>query len=384
MPAVPRLSLDDAIAQALAANKALAAARLRQPVDRAGIDVAAERPNPEFNFESERETPRQAFGTAWPIETANKREHRMALARAVLDTGVAEVDRVAAEIRNGVRRAYFGLVSAEHHLAASEELAALATRARDAARARVEAGAAPRLEALQAELALADAENEVTAARAGVVAGRGELNTLLGRAPDTAFAPSDELGAGMLPALDSALGRALAANADIRVLDRLIGEETARVGLARALRFPDVAAAGSLTFNAEPEFSYGWRVGASVTVPVFTRHRAGVLLEEAELARLRAERDALATQVTGAVFSALARATAGQQQFLRFRDEILPRALEVERMAEDSYRSGQTGLVALLQALQGARDIRVRGLQAGFDYEVALADLERAVGAPLR
>ena len=51
---------------------------------------------------------------------------------------------------------------------------------------------------------------------------------------------------------------------------------------------------------------------------------------------------------------------AQRQQYLQYRDEILPQALEVERMAEDSYRLGQTGIAALLQALQATRDMRLR------------------------
>jgi outer membrane protein TolC len=62
---------------------------------------------------------------------------------------------------------------------------------------------------------------------------------------------------------------------------------------------------------------------------------------------------------------------------------MIPRVAEVEGMAEDSYRSGQTGLVAMLQALQTARDLRLRAVDAGLDYQNALADLERAVGGPL-
>jgi hypothetical protein len=34
--------------------------------------------------------------------------------------------------------------------------------------------------------------------------------------------------------------------------------------------------------------------------------------------------------------------------------------------------------------LQAARDIRRAALQAGLDYQLALADLERAMGTPLR
>ena len=48
-----------------------------------------------------------------------------------------------------------------------------------------------------------------------------------------------------------------------------------------------------------------------------------------------------------------------------------------------AYNAGQIGLPALIQALQLARDTRQRGLDAGLDYQRALADLERAIGAPL-
>jgi hypothetical protein len=79
----------------------------------------------------------------------------------------------------------------------------------------------------------------------------------------------------------------------------------------------------------------------------------------------------------------LARADAQRRQYIRYRDEILPRAIEVERVAEDSYRLGQTGIAAFLQALEATRDVRLRALQAASDFHTAFADLERAVGAPL-
>jgi cobalt-zinc-cadmium efflux system outer membrane protein len=120
-----------------------------------------------------------------------------------------------------------------------------------------------------------------------------------------------------------------------------------------------------------------------VTLPLFTRHRAGVRLEEATLAQLTAERDAAAARITGAVASAATLAEAQRQQYIRYRDEILPQAREVEEMAEDAYRLGQTGVLALLQALQASRDVRLRAIQAASDLQDALTELDRAVGAPL-
>ena len=53
-------------------------------------------------------------------------------------------------------------------------------------------------------------------------------------------------------------------------------------------------------------------------------------------------------------------------------------------MAEDSYRLGQTGINAYLQVLQASRDLRLRSIQSAADFQSALADLEQAIGAPIR
>ena len=51
-------------------------------------------------------------------------------------------------------------------------------------------------------------------------------------------------------------------------------------------------------------------------------------------------------------------------------------------MAQESYRAGQTNLVALLQSLQSARELRSKALQAAADFENALAALRQAMTAP--
>ena len=107
-------------------------------------------------------------------------------------------------------------------------------------------------------------------------------------------------------------------------------------------------------------------------------------VEEAELSRLRAERAAILADITGHVAEARARAAAAEAQLDRFEKDILPRALEVERMAEDSYRSGQSNLAALLQTLQSSRTMRYRALDAALDYQLALADVERAMGVAIK
>jgi cobalt-zinc-cadmium efflux system outer membrane protein len=382
-PAALSLSLPQAVELALAANRTLAAARLARPIAGANLAVAGERPNPDLLLEKLRETPHEAATLSLPIETAGKRDRRIAAAQADAASGEAEIARAAAATRNQVRRAFFALLAAQRRAAEEQASLELAERAAGAARARFEAGAAPRLDALQTELAAAQASNDAESARGLLAAARSQLDSLLDRPPQAAIAALGELATGAVPATETAIAGALAGSADLALLDRRIAGQRAKVALARAQQVPNPVVQGAITHGAEPEFEWGWRAGLTVTLPIFTSHRAEVEVEQATLAQLVAEREASAVQIAGAVAAAVAQAAVAQRQALRFRDEILPHALEVESLAEDSYRAGETGLVALLQVLQSTRDLRLRAVQAGLDFQVALADLEQALGAPL-
>jgi len=266
----------------------------------------------------------------------------------------------------------------------AQELETIATRARDAAQDRFQTGAAPRLDTLQAQLALSEAQNESARARGEIAAARAELNALLAFPAEAAPALADPLEGGPMPSAQDATAQAISGNAELQVLQRQIEAERARVALARALRRPDPSLSGTLTYDAQPEFTVGWRAGVAIALPILTTGRAEVAVAEATLNRAVADREARVLQVTGAVSAAVARAASARQAVQRYQTDILPASLQVEQMAQESYQSGQTGLPALLQTVQAAREIRQRALQAALDYQLALADLERAMGTPLR
>jgi cobalt-zinc-cadmium efflux system outer membrane protein len=381
-PQAGAMTLDEAMAAALAANPALAAARLGREEAQARGDVARQRPNPEIAIEESRDTPRDAATVSLPIERGGKRQRRIAVATAQARSNEADIARLTATTRNQVRRAYFGLAAAERRAHETAEIRGLAERARDAARARFESGDVPRLDALQSELAAAQAASEADKARGLVAGAQADLNALLARPPANPLTVSTELAAGRVPPPEAAVTLAVAGSTELAALDSGIAEQQARAELARAEAVPDLTAAAGITHHSPPDFDWGWRGSLTFTLPLFTR-RAQVRLEEATLARLKGEREAAAARVRSEVYAAAANAEVLRLAVLRYRDEILPRAAEVEAMAEDSYRSGQTGLAALLQSLQSVHDLRLQAVQAGADYQNALADLERAIGAPL-
>lgn len=377
------LTLQAALDRALAANPTIAAARLRGPIDVAGLAVARERLNPEASIELQKETPKQSYGFSVPLELGGKRAKRIAVGEATVRAGEAEIAVVIAQVRNDVRRSYFGLLVAETRLSLMQEMRDISVRARDAAQQRFDAGGAPRLEVMQAELALASADNDTAAARGEADGARAELNALLAQPLDTAITLSSAFDSGTSLTREAALALAHDANTELRVIDRQIETQRARLALAGALRTPDLVPSAALTHGAAPEFDYGWRAGVAVAVPIFTTHAAGVQLEQGTLDQLSAQRQASLARIDAIVSSAAVLAQTRRQLYVRYRDEIVPLAQQVEQVAQDSYQLGQTGIVSLLQALQSSRDVRLRSLDAASQFQNSLADLERAIGAPL-
>jgi cobalt-zinc-cadmium efflux system outer membrane protein len=369
--------------RALAANPTIAAARLRGAINSAGLAVASERLNPEATIEIEKETPKQAFGFALPLELGGRRAKRIAVSQATIHAGEAELAATIAQVRNEVRRAYYDVLVADARSTVLRELRDVAQRARDTAQARFDAGDAPRLEVLQADLALAAAENEATATEGVSVAARARLNAVLGQPLDTRQLLSTPIDTGGPVVMSAALELARAGSTELAVLDRQIEAQRARLMLAQALRAPDVIPTAAFTHDAQPEFTYGWRVGVAVTLPILTSHKAGVAVERATLDQLMAQRQATQVRITRDVTAAAAAAEAQRLAYVRYRDLILPQAQQVEQLAQDSYQLGQTGIAVLLQALQASRDMRLRSLDAVSQFQAALADLERAIGAPL-
>ena len=377
------LTYSAALNRALSANPRIVAARLRRPINIASRDVAAERLNPEVRVEASKETPKEGYTFAVPLELGGKRARRIAVADAAIATGDAELNVTIAEVQADLRRAFIARVIAENRLTLLSDMQMLAQRARNAAQARFDAGGVPRLEVVQAQLALADAENQATAARGSVDATRATLNAVLALPLDAPTPIDTALDIEPSLSVETVVARARQSSAELLAIDRRIDEQRARLALAHALRTPDVTPEATLTRRAEPEFDTGWRAAVAVSIPLFTTHRAAVRVEDATLAQLTSEREATAARISGEVTAAAAVAESQRQQFVRYRDEIVPQALELERMAEDAYRLGQTNIAAYLQAVQSSRDVRLRSIQAAADLQNAIADLERAIGAPL-
>ena len=345
-----RLTLDQATARALDANLTYKARLLDRDLAVSEIDIAHERPNPDFSYENQRDAPYHAFLLNVPIELGGKRSSRIRLGEASRDVTSAEIGREAADLRAEVRRAFYRLLASDRRAEFARELTSVATRARDAAQARVDSGDAPRLDLVQADLARARVVNAAATIDGERAALEEELDVLVGLPAGSHIEASGELfsdGSGLVGGATTS-----APGVDIAAAEGRVRAAEASVGLAKALRVPDLTLGGGLTDDAPPDFSFGWKATAGVTVPLFTTHRAQVTRAEVQSSQATRLAAAAHAEVDGKTAAATSRARTLGDAVSRTTRDILPASRTLTDMAQASYESGQTGMVALLQSLQ--------------------------------
>jgi cobalt-zinc-cadmium efflux system outer membrane protein len=245
-------------------------------------------------------------------------------------------------------------------------------------------GDVAQLEVLQAdvELARSNADYEMTAQ-----AGRSAdvtLAALLNRKLDQTLDISGKLDEiPNVPTLDALTSQALQSSAELLKGSQDLTTEERRLSLAKAQRIPNLDLTGGADFNSPPDFRVGGKGGIAVTVPLFYHGQGEIALSTARLELLRltltSQRTIVSAQVATSYFDYTAKAHQAQQ----YRDKILPQTIRMEEMAEDSYKSGKTNILTLLDAQRRLNDVQKSYIDSLFAAQSAFATLEETVGVSL-
>lgn len=283
----------------------LAVMRSHLAVARAGVGTAAQRPNPtldlntQFNFNSAHgQSPwLLGFGLSFPIETGEKRERRVELARAIVRAAEIEGLEALWHARSAVRAACVELAFATRALASAQGRRDALSTVTKAIEQRLQAGEVARIELDQVRADLAALDVEIEAARSAQANARASLVGALGiplAALDGIEVNVDELAAPpSRELLDSATFRRAGLTNRLDVQRRL-----AEVAIADAdLRHEIAKQFPNLSLGPDYEWDQGdnkFGVAASVELPVFHHRQAQV--EEARSRRDEAAARFLATQ----------------------------------------------------------------------------------------
>jgi cobalt-zinc-cadmium efflux system outer membrane protein len=179
---------------------------------------------------------------------------------------------------------------------------------------------------------------------------------------------------------------------------------------AKALSRPDILAAQLKVRSSEamakvasresnlPDFSVGadyWQqpgapndaygVMFSINLPWFTgKHGAEVAKMEHTL---RADQAAVETAKNKALFEvrdAYFKVEAARKALVLFKGELVPKSTQSADVSRVNYEKDKASFLDLLDAERSLRDVKLKYSQALVAYEMAVVDLERAVGQPVR
>jgi len=383
-PGPAPLTFEGALQLAATRNLAVEAARRQRAIREAAVRAARQLPNPDLSAEISRDVPHQAVNLDFPIEIGRKRGRRVDLAQEELTLAELDVLTELRIVRREVREGFYSLVAADERVRLTEVALDIARRLRDAAQARFETGAAPRLEVLQSDLGVTRAETDLDLARSLRAAAASTLNGVLNLPPSDGLAIAGSLADHTsAPSYQAALALASASNTDLKNFDRQLAIEQRRIDLLRAERLPTPVFSVGGVFNAPGEFDAGARAGISIGLPLFSRNQGEIAGSIATMSHLRAQRDATERVVENAVFGVVARIEAQRRQADAYLQRLVPTASDLELLSEESYRAGRTSVLGVLDAQRSLRELRIEALQAQLEMQLSLAELEELLGAPL-
>ena len=332
-----------------------------------------------------RDAPHQVFTFDLPVELGGRRSRRIDLAREELTLADVDLQTELRAVRRELRQTFYTLLAADERVRLAESLLDISTRFRDAAQARFDAGAAPRLEVLQADLVVTRAETDLELARSTRAAAQATLNAVLNFAPAQPVAVTgDVYAAPSVITYEQALGQALTSNVDLVSLDRQIAVEQRRVELLRAERTPVPVFSLHALFNNPPDFNAGTGAAVSVELPLFSRNQGPIAESIATTAQLRARREAVRRDVENNVYGTLARVEAERRQLDAYQRRLVPTATDLESLAQESYQAGRTSVLGVLEAQRSVRDLGREALQAALDLQLSIAELEEILGTEIR
>ncbi|MFL6228251.1 MAG: TolC family protein [Pyrinomonadaceae bacterium] len=380
------LTFEQVFEHAARDNAHVRAVRARRAVAEAGVRIAGEIPNPEVSAAYTHSEPHLAVNVTQPLEIGGQRARRIEVARNEARLTDFDVEAALRDLRRDLRIAYFNLALTRNTRDLARQSVEQANRLVAIAEARFEAGDIAQFEVLQAQLAAARTSVDLSRAENNERIALAAVNQLLNRAPQTPldlavslFVPRPPVNAVQL------ISQSLTQNVELRTAEQQIVAEQSRLRLARAERIPTPSVGpGFEALDSSNPNNIAFTMQVTVPLPLFNRGGPEIARSNALIEQLTLERDDARQRIASGIDQAALRLDAARQQVDFYETRLLPDAERVRALAEEAYRAGQTGFLPVIEAQRAALEVRQGYLQALFDYQSALADLELTAGVPLK
>lgn len=383
-PGTEMLTLDDALRLAEQYNPQLKVANAQAEGASAAIQTARAYPNPEFNTLFGQQYLRQPsaaagllehYGASQTIELPSVRNARIQAARFGREGSLQRLAQSRILLRAAVKQSFFQALRQQREVSLANESLRLVEDLRSRVRLQVEVGEAARLEQTRADAEVATAQTFARSAQLRLLNALATLRTVVSAPLPATIHPTGSLElARPLPSLDELRAEIISNHPAIAQARAEVQQSEARLKQEMALRKPAPTVFGE--FERQPDLGF-YRFGVSLPVPIWNRREGPIGEAESAVKQARATEDLRRIELTAALERAYGQYQVATQQVELFQQGVLQQAEAAVNAAEAAFRFGERGIIEVLDAQRVLRSVRLDYLNAQFDLQSALIDVDQ-------
>jgi cobalt-zinc-cadmium efflux system outer membrane protein len=366
-------------------NPSLAAAQARRESAQGAMVTAQQYPNPTFEggvgVGKERnevsKTGTSGLGMlTQPLDYPFIREAR----RKVAEAGIASADEASRNVwlsvRTTTRQTFYEILRRRAELDIAEANERLLQQIREKVQLKVEVGEAPKYEEVKAMAEWLNAVKLKETAQVRVEDAKSALHALFGNALPYPFEIEGELPSitKQLPPIEQLREEVLANQPLLHQYRAEVERNRARLGYEQDLRYPQVSLVGYM--ERDPGLDR-WQLGVSVPLPLWNQRQGQIKEAQADLSQAESAAQQQELTVLRELENAWNRYRIAHRQVETFESGLLKQAENSLKVAEAAYRLGERGILDYLDAQRVYRSVSNDYLNARFDRQSALIDLER-------
>jgi len=387
----PELSVDQLVSAVLARNPSLQAAIAAWQAAADRYPQAVSLDDPMFTYLI---APTNGLGGdngGWMVQGsqkipwAGKLALRGSVASAEADAMKGDIGDIRLRLAEATRTSFYDYYLARRQMEVNTATGQLLKQFRDIAWSKYQVSQTTEQDVLQADVELASLESRRAELTRDEKVATARINTLLHRDADLPLPPPPAQPPlpDTLPAAAVLQQAAAQSRPDLYALQSQIRAEQANVQLAEKEYYPDVNLVAK--YDAFMPENIRPAVGMDINIPVqYARRSAAVHEAENRVAQRRAEYQDRLDRVRYQVQSSLDSATQSGRIVRIYEEKILPTAQRSLDSAQANYTSGKLDFLRLLDAERQLYAQRDMYYQAIASYYRRLAELDRAVGEPVR
>jgi cobalt-zinc-cadmium efflux system outer membrane protein len=321
------------------------------------------------------------------FELAGKRGYRIESAGFGTQSAEAAFEDAVRQLGFTVKDTYYRIQLAQRRLALAEENRDRFSRILEINTIRFKKGYIAEVDLIRIRLQMVDFHSQVIRSLQEAESARGDLRQLLRLSPRTVLELTTELGFRRIdPDIETLRVAALNVRPDIRAKRHTFSQRESELKLAKAYRIPDVTiGAGYAIQGAQgPDNPGQVALNAGIPLPLFNRNQGGILQAEVSLQSAEADLDKTVNLVENEVEVAYRNLLQSRRLVEAYVGEVLEDARSSLTIVERAYERGGATILDLLDAARTSRTIQQNYIEALFNYQHHLFQLESAVGQEIR